>query len=64
MEWTKKINLLRISQNCLGRGLSIPQTLLFQTERLTAMRLGFGNLDEAEMTAALDALERGVTEEG
>lgn len=60
VEWTSKVNLLRISQNCLGKGLSIPQTLLFQTERLAAMRLGFGSLDEEETVTALDILERGV----
>lgn len=60
MEWSEKVNLLRISQNCLGKGLSIPQTLLFQTERLAAMRLGFGNLDENEIAAALGILESAV----
>lgn len=60
MEWTKPVNLLRSSQNCLTKGLSIPQTLLFQTEKLSAMRLGFGNLNEKEIRESLKILANAI----
>lgn len=55
-EWQIPVNLLRSSQLCLVKGLSVPQTLLFQTGKLTAMRLGFGNLSEAEINEAVTIL--------
>lgn len=47
--WHKKINLLRLSKQCQEGGLYVPQTLLYQTRRFSAMRFGFGNLSEPEM---------------
>jgi len=58
MEWQKPVNLLRIARNCRQMGLHLPETLLFQTRRLTATRLGFGNLDEEEISAALKILRQ------
>jgi GntR family transcriptional regulator/MocR family aminotransferase len=55
-EWRKDINLLKVSRACLKHNLHLPQTLLFQTGKLSAVRLGFGNLNEAEMTKAIEIL--------
>ncbi|KQS23851.1 PLP-dependent aminotransferase family protein [Dyadobacter sp. Leaf189] len=52
-EWRKDINLMRVSKACLKQNLHLPQTLLFQTGKLSAVRLGFGNLNENEMTEAV-----------
>jgi len=60
LEWTVPVNLLRSSQRCYKRGLTIPQTLLFQNENISAMRLGFGNLNEAEIEEALQILKDSV----
>ncbi|TDE12026.1 aminotransferase-like domain-containing protein [Dyadobacter psychrotolerans] len=59
-EWRKDINLMKVSRECLKKDLHLPQTLLFQTGKLSAVRLGFGNLDEVEMKRALDILEQAV----
>lgn len=49
LEWNAPINLMQLSRNCAGDNLFIPKTLLYQTKDLTAMRLGFGNLNGEEM---------------
>ncbi len=59
-EWTRPVSLLRTSHACAKYGLHIPQTLLFQTGDLTAMRLGFGHFNETEMTGALETLAEAV----
>ncbi len=59
-EWRRDINLLRVSRECLKRELHLPQTLLFQTEKLSAMRLGFGNLNEEEIDRSLETLHQSV----
>ncbi len=56
-EWRKDINLMRVSKACLKENLHLPQTLLFQTGKLSAVRLGFGNLSETEMTEAISILK-------
>ncbi|CAM4192805.1 PLP-dependent aminotransferase family protein [Flavobacterium weaverense] len=48
-EWQLPINLLQLSTSCAKDNLFIPKTLLYQNRQLSAMRLGFGHLDEAEM---------------
>ena len=59
-EWRKDINLMRISKACLKQNLHVPQTLLFQTGQLSAMRLGFGNLDEDELSESILILKNTV----
>lgn len=56
-EWRKDISLMKVSRECLKRNLHLPQALLFQTGQLSGMRLGFGNLSEAEMHRALGILK-------
>ncbi|MDQ6477511.1 PLP-dependent aminotransferase family protein [Dyadobacter sp. LHD-138] len=59
-KWNPDLNLMRISKNCLAQGLHLPQKLLYQTEKVTAMRLGFGNLTVAEMEQAVKVLKQAV----
>lgn len=54
--WNSKISLLRLSKECKLKGLFIPQTILYQTKNLSAMRLGFGHLNKSEMERALAIL--------
>ncbi|WP_138480347.1 MocR-like pyridoxine biosynthesis transcription factor PdxR [Dyadobacter bucti] len=56
-EWRKDINLMRVSKACLKQNLHLPQTLLFQTGQLSAMRLGFGNLNEQELKESVGILK-------
>lgn len=55
-QWDAKLNLMRMSKECALRGLDLPQTLLYQTDKVTAMRLGFGNLSLDEMSRSVQLL--------
>ncbi|KFE99048.1 aminotransferase-like domain-containing protein [Chryseobacterium luteum] len=54
LEWNVPVNLMQLSRNCAGNNLFIPKTLLYQTRDLTAMRLGFGNLNFEEMEKSIE----------
>lgn len=58
--WDPGLNLMRISRNCKTQGLYLPQTLLYQNESVTAMKLGFGNLNPEELGEAVTTLEESV----
>ena len=58
LRWDVPINLMRLSQQCENDGLFIPKTLLYQDRHLTAMRLGFGNLNPQEMEDSIDILTK------
>lgn len=62
-QWNREINLMRISKACLKSNLHLPQTLLFQTEHLSAMRLGFGNLAPQELKTAISVMSEAVRQE-
>uniref|UniRef100_UPI0020C388C5 hypothetical protein n=1 Tax=Salmonella enterica TaxID=28901 RepID=UPI0020C388C5 len=55
-EWSPDLNLMKISRDCAAKNLYIPQTLLYQTDQLTAMRLGFGNQTLEEMKQSVRIL--------
>lgn len=59
-EWNSSLNLLRVSKTCAERGVQLPSFLLYQTQQLCAMRLGFGNFTTTEATDALSRLKRAV----
>lgn len=61
-KWNPKLNLMRISKNCLKRNLHLPQELLYQTDSFTAMRLGFGNMTQSEQEEAVNILSLAVKE--
>ncbi|KFF22020.1 PLP-dependent aminotransferase family protein [Chryseobacterium sp. JM1] len=56
LEWKVPVNLMQLSRNCAQNNLFIPKTLLYQTKNLTAMRLGFGNLNFEEMEKSIEIL--------
>ncbi|WP_430612866.1 PLP-dependent aminotransferase family protein [Flavobacterium sp. JP2137] len=59
-QWDAKLNLMRISKECLKQDLYLPTPLLYQSKKITAMRLGFGNFDEKEMPQLVDKLAKAV----
>ena len=63
-EWKTDINLLKVSKECLKKDLYLPQTLLFQTGKLSAVRMGFGNLNEAEIGRSMGILKEAVEVSG
>lgn len=59
-EWKIPINLMQLSKNCAQNNLFIPKTLLYQNKKLTAMRLGFGNLNFDEMEKSVEIFTKAV----
>jgi Transcriptional regulators containing a DNA-binding HTH domain and an aminotransferase domain (MocR family) and their eukaryotic orthologs len=57
-EWKVPINLMQLSRNCSHDRLFLPRTLLYQNQKLTAMRLGYGNLDFNEMKKSIEILSQ------
>jgi len=58
--WNNNISLFKLANNCLPKGLFIPQNLLYQNKKLAAMRLGFGHLNESEIEQSLTVLKNAV----
>jgi GntR family transcriptional regulator/MocR family aminotransferase len=53
LEWNIPVNLMQLSRNCARENLFIPKTLLYQNKDLSAMRLGFGDLNADEMEKSI-----------
>lgn len=62
-KWNPEISLLKVSQQSLLKGLFIPQTILYQNRRQSAMRLGFGHLSTAEIEEAFSILKNCIVNE-
>ena len=60
MKWKIPVNLMQLSRNCAQNNLFIPKTLLYQNKDLTAMRLGFGNLNLKEMDKSIEILSENI----
>ncbi|BAP31622.1 GntR family transcriptional regulator [Chryseobacterium sp. StRB126] len=60
MEWNIPINLMQLSRKCAQENLFIPKTLLYQNKKLTAMRLGFGDLGFDEMEKSIEILSQNI----
>lgn len=60
MKWKIPLNLMQLSRNCAQNNLFIPKTLLYQNKNLTAMRLGFGNLNLTEMDKSIEILSENI----
>ena len=60
MKWKIPLNLMQLSKNCAQNNLFIPKTLLYQNKNLTAMRLGFGNLNLTEMDKSIEILSENI----
>jgi GntR family transcriptional regulator/MocR family aminotransferase len=60
MKWKIPVNLMQLSRNCAQNNLFIPKTLLYQNKDLTAMRLGFGNLNLYEMDKSIEILSENI----
>ena len=56
LEFDKSLPLLKIADLCKKNNLHIPRNILYQNKNLTAIRFGFGNLDEQEIEESLNIL--------
>lgn len=52
------LNLLQLSRHCAKSQLFLPKNILYQNKQITAIRLGFGHLDELEMDESLAILRQ------
>lgn len=62
MKYTNPVNLLKIREFCLRENLFIPRFLLYQNPKITAMRLGFGHLNETEMEQTVQIMKQALHE--
>lgn len=51
------VNLLQVNKKCLSNGLYIPTSLLYQNKNNSAIRLGFGHMNEQEVQDNLQILK-------
>lgn len=58
--WDRHFSLFQLANQCRQANLFIPKHILYQNTELSAMRLGFGHLNLAEMERALDILWKSV----
>lgn len=58
--WDKHFSLFQLANRCRQNDLFIPTNLLYQNSSLSAIRLGFGHLNETEMDEALSALRKAM----
>ena len=57
LEWKIPLNLMKLKKDALEKGLVIPQHLLYQTEKISGIRIGFGTLNEDEIDQLVDILK-------
>jgi GntR family transcriptional regulator/MocR family aminotransferase len=59
-EWKIPVNLMQLSRECAKNNLFIPKTLLYQNKNLSAMRLGYGNLNFNEMEKSIEIFSKTI----
>ena len=59
-EWKIPVNLMQLSRECAKNNLFIPKTLLYQNKNLSAIRLGYGNLNFDEMERSIEIFSKTV----
>lgn len=61
MVYKKPLSLIRLKEQCGKNNLFIPRILLYQNKIITAMRVGFGHLDQEEMIQSIAILKQSIT---
>jgi len=62
LSFKQPVNLMRLKKLCEKNNLFIPRTLLYQNKEVTALRVGFGHLDQEEMDKTIAILQQSITE--
>lgn len=62
LTFKKQVNLMRLKKLCEKNNLFIPRTLLYQNKEVTALRIGFGHLDNEEMNKTIGILKQSISE--
>lgn len=60
--WDRRINLSQLAMQCEKQGLHIPRNLLYQYKDIAGMRIGFGRMDEEEMTTCISKIQSALTQ--
>lgn len=55
--WPNSLNLVKLSKACSKEGLFIPPYLLYQSKKLSGMRMGFGSLNPAEIRRSVEIMK-------
>lgn len=58
--WHRDLSLYQLAGLCAKEDLFIPKNLLYQNNKLSATRLGFGHLNETEIEEVLKILRRNI----
>lgn len=53
-------SLMTIKEKCLKQGLLIPRHTLYQNKQISAMRMGFGHMDNLEMEQSISILKNAL----
>lgn len=61
INFNQSINLMELKRNCAKKGLFIPQTILYQTKKQTAIRIGFAHLNFEEIDEVVTILKEEIT---
>ena len=60
IKFKQPINLMQLKKDCAIDGLFIPQTVLYQTKNITAMRVGFAHLNFEEIEEIISILKKNI----
>src|SRR3546814_5202971 len=55
-KWPSGYNLMRLRESCAKRDLYLPRYLLYQSERYSGIRLGFGSLSLDEISNVVEII--------
>ncbi|MGL5233297.1 MAG: PLP-dependent aminotransferase family protein [Empedobacter falsenii] len=61
INFNQPINLMELKRNCTKNELFIPQTILYQTQHQTGIRLGFAHLNFEEIDEIISILKQEIT---
>ncbi|UIR57719.1 PLP-dependent aminotransferase family protein [Sphingobacterium sp. SRCM116780] len=58
--WKKEINLIQLSKECAKANLFLPKTILYQAKDISAIRIGFGSLNQSEMEKSVEIIVKSL----
>jgi GntR family transcriptional regulator / MocR family aminotransferase len=56
-QWNSSVNLMKLREYCQKEDLLIPKYLLYQTQNISAMRIGFGSFTTDEMKIIIQKIK-------
>ena len=60
VEFTDKLALSKVAAAALNHDLTIPRNILYQNKDITAMRIGFGHMNEEEIQQSIALLSASI----